>query len=341
MSINRRIYAFILVIVTLLVLGVVLFRIGSAPTTDDAYVYADTVSVVPEVSGRIVELPVKDNQFVQKGELLYKIDSRPFKNSLDASEARLLTLNEKIKLTQRSVNAQEFNAEAVTAQVENARVQFIQAKDTYNRKLALAGKNYVSKEELGQAKTLKTSAEANYNAARLQAQQANAAISSVDALVAQRAEVKAQIAQAKLDLEYCEVRAPFDGRVTSLKTTVGQYASPAQPMMTLIDTGKWYVVANFRETDLKGIVVGTRAKVFVMGNTDKRFEGIVDSISYGVAPGDASIGGLPFVEKTINWVHVSQRFPVKIKISQPDSSIFRIGASAVATLYKHDTVTRE
>lgn len=105
--------------------------------------------------------------------------------------------------------------------------------------------------------------------------------------------------------------------------------------MTLIDTGQWYVIANFRETDLKGITEGTTATVFIMADTGKAFSGTVDSMSYGVAPGDsATVGGLQLVEKTINWVHVSQRFPVKIKMSETDKGLFRIGASAVVTLHR-------
>ncbi|MFH5067051.1 multidrug transporter subunit MdtN [Enterobacter cloacae complex sp. 2024EL-00215] len=339
MTVKRKIYALSLLLVTLMVLVLVLFRIDAAPRTDDAYVYADTINVVPEVSGRIIELPVKDNQLVKKGELLYRIDPRPFQNSLDASQARLIALNEQIKLSERSVSAQQYNADAVAAQVESARSQYQQAQDTYNRKLALMGKNYVSKEELEQARTARNSAEANYNSTRLQARQASAAVSGVDALVAQRDEVRAQIAEAKLNLEYSEVRAPFDGRVTALKTTAGQYASLAQPVMTLIDTRQWYVIANFRETDLKGITEGTTATVFIMADTSKAFSGTVESMSYGVAPGDsATVGGLQLVEKTINWVHVSQRFPVKIKMSETDKGLFRIGASAVVTLHRGNKV---
>lgn len=342
MTTNKKAYITLLMILTLLVLLLVLFRINSAPTTDEAYVYADTINVVPEVSGRITELPVKDNQRVQAGELLYKVDPRPFQNALDASLSRLATLEEQIKLTQRSVNAQQYNADAVSAQVASAHAQFQQARDTYNRKVALAGKNYVSKEEVDQARTIRDSAEASWNAARLQAQQAHAAVSGVEALVAQREEVKAQIAQAKLNLEYSEVRAPFDGRVTALQTTVGQYVSPAQSIMTLIDVRRWYVVANFRETELNGVRAGTPARVYVMGNSERPFSGVVDSVSYGVAPGDGvKLGGLPFMEKTINWVHVSQRFPVKVAVSEPDEELFRVGASAIVTLRINDSVHRK
>jgi multidrug efflux system membrane fusion protein len=132
------------------------------------------------------------------------------------------------------------------------------------------------------------------------------------------------------------VRAPFDGRVVSLKTSTGQYASALTPVFTLIDTRHWYVVANFRETELEGIRAGTPASVYLMSDTRQRFHGKVDSISFGVLPqegGFALPGGLPRVERTINWVHVSQRFPVKILVENPNPDLFRIGTSAVAVLH--------
>lgn len=168
----------------------------------------------------------------------------------------------------------------------------------------------------------------------LQAQQAAAAVSGVDALVAQRAEVEAQITIAELHLEFTEVRAPVDGRVASLRTTVGQFASALKPILTLIDTRHWYVVANFRETDLQDIRSGTPATVYLMSDTRKHFQGTVDSVSYGVLPDDGGVvlEGLPRVQRSINWVHVSQRFPVKIAVRDPDPDLFRIGTGAVAVL---------
>ncbi|WP_261239301.1 HlyD family efflux transporter periplasmic adaptor subunit, partial [Serratia marcescens] len=151
-------------------------------------------------------------------------------------------------LTQRSVNAQQYNAESMNAIVKRSQALVAQATDTLNRRQKLLGKNYVSAEEVETARTSQRSAQAELQAALLQAKQAEAAVSGVEALVAQRAEVQADIAIAKLNLEFTEVRAPFDGRIASLKTTVGQYASSAKPVFTLIDTRHWYVVANFRET---------------------------------------------------------------------------------------------
>ncbi|OAT22866.1 multidrug transporter subunit MdtN [Proteus myxofaciens] len=336
MPLLRKLYSVLLLLITLLVLWIVLWNVNNAPRTDDAYVYADTVSVVPEITGRIIELPVENNQLVKKGDLLYRIDAQMYENDLNYNLAKLSTLDEQIKLAKRSISAQEMNANAIAAQVESARVQYLQSADSYNRKLPLSKKGYVSKDELNLALTKKNSDEATYKSMQLQAQQAILAIDGIEALEAQRQEVSALIEKAKLNIKYTEVRASFDGRVTSLKTTVGQYVSPSQAIMTLIDTSQWFVVANFRETELKGIHEGSKARLFIMSDTGKSFEGIVDSVSYGVAPTqDArTVDGLPSVSRTINWVHVSQRFPVKIRVINPDPNLFRIGASSIAIIYR-------
>ncbi|MFJ1211680.1 multidrug transporter subunit MdtN [Burkholderia pyrrocinia] len=328
----------LLVAAALVLLGVVLWLIDRAPSTDDAYVYADTINVVPEVNGRIVEMPVRDNQQVKRGDLLFRIDPRPYQDALNQARARLDTLDKQIALTQRSVNAQQYNAESVKAAVERSRAQANQATDTLRRIEPLLAHGYTSAEDVDRARTAQRAAQAELNAAMLQARQASAAVSGVDALVAQRAEVNAQIAIAELNLEFTEVRAPFDGRVAALRTTLGQFASALKPVFTLIDTRHWYVIANFRETDLKGVRAGIPATVYLMSDTGRRFAGKVDSVSYGVLPDDGGVvlEGLPRVQRSINWVHVSQRFPVKIAVENPDPALFRVGTSAVAALRRDD-----
>ncbi len=305
------------------------------PRTDDAYVYADTIDVVPEVNGRIVEMAVRDNQAVKQGDLLFRIDPRPYQDALTRGQASLIALDRQIELTQRTVNAQQYNAQSVRAAVERARAAAGQAADTLHRMEPLLSHGYVSAEDVDRARTAQRATQAELSAAQLQAQQAAAAVSGVDALVAQRAVVMAEIAIAELNLEYATVRAPFDGRIVSLKTSTGQFATALKPVFTLIDTRHWYVVANFRETELKGIRTGTPATVYLLSDTGQRFRGSVDSISYGIAPDEAGLalpGGLPRIQRTLNWVHVSQRFPVKIRVDSPNPDLFRLGTSAVAVL---------
>lgn len=335
---KSRLPLLVILLLTLATAFVVLWEVDNAPTTDDAYAYADTIDIVPEVSGRIVAIPVRDNQEVRQGDLLFRLDPRPYQAALVASEARLQALNEQIKLTQRSVKAQHYNAASMKAMVKRSQALAAQAKDTLERRQKLLDKRYVSKEEVDMARTSLRSAQAELQAAQLQAKQASAAISGVDALVAQREEVKADIAIAELNLAFTEVRAPFNGRISALKTTVGQYASNAKSVFTLIDTRHWYVVANFRETDLKGVRPDVPATLYLMSDTRQAFKGHVDSVSYGVRPENSGVlsGGLPHVSRTINWVHVSQRFPVKVHVDDPDPSLFRVGASAVVRLNLRD-----
>ncbi|SAK51471.1 multidrug transporter subunit MdtN [Caballeronia ptereochthonis] len=327
--------AIILILAALLLLFFVIRQLDRAPRTDDAYVYADTIDVVPEVNGRIVELAVHDNQAVRQGDLLFQIDPRPYQDALTRGKASLVALDRQIELTQRTVNAQQYNAQSVRAAVERARAAANQASDTLRRMEPLLSQGYVSAEDVDRARTSQRATQAELSAAQLQAQQAAAAVSGVDALVAQRAVVMAEIAIAELQLEYATVRAPFDGRIVSLKTSTGQYASALKPVFTLIDTRRWYVVANFRETELEGVRAGTPATVYLMSDTARRYRGSVDSVSYGVAPDEGGLalpGGLPRIQRTLNWVHVSQRFPVKIRVDNPDPERFRVGTSAVAVL---------
>ena len=331
---RNKLPALLLALLALVVLIFVIWRVDSKPATDDAYVSADTIDVVPEVSGRIVELAVVDNQQVKQGDLLFRIDPRPYEASLAKAEASLAALDKQIMLTQRSVDAQKFAASSVEATVSKARAAAKQASDTLKRTEPLLAQGFVSAEDVDRARTAQRASEADLNAVLLQAQQAASAVSGVDALVAQRVAVQADIALTKLHLEMATVRAPFDGRVVSLKTSIGQFASAMKPIFTLIDTRRWYVIANFRETELKNIHAGTPATLRLMSDSGKTFSGKVDSIGFGVLPDDGGIvlGGLPRVSRSINWVRVAQRFPVKIMVDKPDAELFRIGASAVASL---------
>ncbi|MFI3014251.1 multidrug transporter subunit MdtN [Klebsiella aerogenes] len=324
----------VLTVAALSVLSLVIWHIDARPRTDDAYAYADTITVSPEVSGRIIEQPVHDNQWVQKDDLLFRIDPATYEVALKQVQAKLASLDKQIELTQRSVNAQKFSAGSAKASIASARADAKKTADTLRRLAPLLSQGFASAEEVDQARAANASAQSHLQSLQLQAKQASAAISGVDALVAQRAEIEAQIDLARLNLRHTEVRAPFTGRVASLKTRAGEVVVAGKPVFTLIDTTHWYIIANFRETELKNIREGTPAHVWLMGDTSKSFEGQVDSISYGVLPDDGGgiIAGLPAVKKNINWVHVSQRFPVKIRVTAPDPHLFRVGASAVATL---------
>src|SRR5215510_14235653 len=333
-----RIVGLVIVVAAIALIVYVIHYLDQSPRTDDAFVRADTIGVAPQVSGRIVRLRVQDNQAVKKGDVLFEIDPLPYQHTLERARAALDSLEKQIGLTRRDVRAQQLGAAAARANIDRAEAQARQAADTLHRLEPLLAKEYVTAEQVDQARTAQRSADAALQVARRDAERAAAAVSGVDALVAKLGELRAAVAMAEYDLEHTVMRAPFDGRVIDLDIAQGEYAATGRQLFTLIDTRNWYVIANFRETALKDIRPGMKAEVYVMSDPSHRFAGTVHSIGFGVFPeeGGASTNGLPRVPRSINWVRVAQRFPVRIRIDAPEADLFRIGASAVALIPPED-----
>ena len=150
---------------------------------------------------------------------------------------------------------------------------------------------------------------------------------------ARLAAAEAGVHAAELDLEYTRVRAPFSGRVVDLNISVGAFARAGAEVFTLVDTSTWYVVANFRETQLRHIPAGAPVDLYLQSHPGRHFRGTVVGLGWAVLPENGtSVNGLPRVERSLNWIRLAARFPVRIKVEDPDDS-FRIGASAVATAH--------
>ena len=128
----------------------------------------------------------------------------------------------------------------------------------------------------------------------------------------------------------------FAARVTNLTISEGAYAHIGQQVFTLIDARTWWAVANFREGQLQHIAPGMKADVYVMSKPNVRFSGVVDSIGFGVTPDADVIGrfeqGLPDVQRTLNWVHLASRFPVRVRVENPPADLFRVSESAVVVI---------
>ncbi len=325
-----------LIIIAVLAIGAAAYAIGftdTHPRTNDAFAQADAIGVASQVGGRIIELNVKDNAAVKKGDVLFTIDPRPYRYEAERLQAQLVTLERQIGLTQRQVDAQRFAALASAATVTRAEQSAAQRESTLARMEPLLNGEFITREQVDQARTARDTAQSELKATLLEHKRAVSAVSGVDALVAQKKELEAAIANAEYQLEQTAVRAPFDGLVVDLNIAEGEYASVGRPLFTLIDTRTWYVVANFRETELPSIRPGTQVRVYLMIDPRRTFAGVVDSVGWGVLPDEGgSAQGLPQVPKSINWVHVAQRFPVRIRVSDPAPDLFRIGASAVAVV---------
>ena len=359
------------------------------PRTDDASVRANFIEITAEVNGKLVALPVKDNAFVKKGDLLFEIDPRPYAYALqqalsdqEALEQQIVDAKRKIaseKSAVEAASAAEFNSKTgiktagsgvdvasasvnrAKANVVAAEAQLTYATNNLHRVEPLLLKQYVTVDQVDLANTAVRTAQGNYDQALAALREAEAQhdqsvlhqveadaaatestarlgqaihnVDTLDTLMSQRPGRASRVDQTRLDLERCRVVAPFDAYVTNMNISLGAYARPGGAMFTLIDTTVWYVVANYRESKLKHIHIGSTVDVFLMGHPDRKFHGAVESIGYGVFPEDGAVqAGLPQIERTLNWVHLSSRFPVRVRVQDPDPTVFRLGATAVTVV---------
>jgi multidrug efflux system membrane fusion protein len=170
-------------------------------------------------------------------------------------------------------------------------------------------------------------------------QQAQHAVTTLEPLVNQRGAKASAIDTARYNLNNCRVYSPFDARVTNLLISEGAYAHVGQQMFTLIDARTWWAVANFREGQLPHITPGMHADVYVLSKPNVRFSGVVDSIGFGVTPNPDVVGrfaeGLPDLQRTLNWVHLASRYPVRVRVENPPPDLFRVSESAVVVIRGH------
>jgi multidrug efflux system membrane fusion protein len=363
------------------------------PRTDDAEVFANFIGMAPQVDGPIMQLPIRDNQYVKAGDLLFVVDERPYRYALERALSQQAALEGQIEDRRRSINSQisgvhvaqanvasrASNRDALNATISEAEANLADSRaalrraeadrnyaaDNLHRLEPLLAQQFVTVDQVEQARTLletRTRAveqgaaqvalsEAHVQTARLHYQQSGADVEQSEAqreqaangvetlapLTNQREERAAAIRTARYNLDNCRVYAPFDGYIANLTTSVGEYVHTGTQVFTMIDSRVWWVVANFRETQLKHVAPGSPADLFLMSHEDLPLRGVVESIGHGVTPDPSVAGvispGLPAIERSLNWVHLAARYPVRIRIESPPSSLLRVGETAVAVVH--------
>lgn len=308
---------------------IALLWLDHRPRTHDAHIYADTALLAPDVSGRIIEIHVRDNQVVHKGDVLVDIDPEPFELRVRQAEAQIDALQKEIDLTTRQIAAQTTGADAAATQIRRAHAQLALARDTRQRLEPMLGQGYITAQQLDEARTNERTAEVALETSTQQSTQAHQAISDNESLVAQLRGAEAALGLAERDLRNVTLRAPFDGRISGLEIAEGSYATAGHPLFTLIDTSRWYAIGDFRETELDHIHAGDAATVWLMADTGHPLKGHIESLGGGVKPDNGGgAPGLPVVERSLKWVVIAQRFPVRVLLDGPPSDALRIGATA-------------
>ncbi len=198
--------------------------------------------------------------------------------------------------------------------------------------------------QLEHARAALQSAQAQYEQSKADLEQSRAQVQesvhnvrTLTPLTSQRPGKMSAIETAQYNLNNCRIYAPFDARVTNLTISEGAYARIGQQIFTLIDTRTWWVIGNYRETQLRNIRAGMPTDIYLPSHPNKPLRGTVESIGYGVTPDPDIIGKfdtqLPDLQRTLNWVHLASRFPVRIRINSPQSDAFRMGETAVAIVH--------
>ena len=309
-------------------LGAIVFYMmgGRYASTDDAYLQAARVEISCNVSGRVVEMDVHDNQPVHSGEVLFQIDPRPFQIAIQDAEARLAGS----KLTMQSLEAAYRQRQADERAARNT-IAFRQ--DDFDRKQKLAADGITSRAQLDQAAHDLDVARQALVAASQQTASALADLGGdttapIDSRPAVR-EAQATLDRAKLNLSYTTVRAPIDGIVTRVEQLqVGDYINAVVPLFALVSQTNMWVEANFKETDLAHMRPGQKATFTVDAFPGTTFTGRVQSTSPGTG---ASFALLPPENSSGNWVKVVQRLPVRLSIDPTQADLpLAAGMSVVA-----------
>lgn len=330
-----------IVIAAIILAAYVWHRASLTPTTEDASIDADIVHVAAAVGGRIIDIAVLENGRVAEGDLLFQIDPYPYRLSVEHAQAELAMAEAALETQRRVLSTQRSAATEASEGIGRAKTNLELAERTADRLRPLASKGYIPAQQLDQAETAQRDAQTSLEQAYVREAAAVRAIDTdagAEALVRSR---QAALATAQRALEDTTVRATHAGRIVGLTVLTGEMVIPAQSLFTLINDTEWFVVGNFRETDLAAIEVGDCVTAYSMIDRATPLKGAVQGIGPGVLDTDRINvpRSVPYVERSLNWVRVAQRFPVRVRLQYPPQRLMRLGATAVVEV-KHGAACR-
>ena len=304
--------------------------------TDDAQVEADIVPVIPRVSGYVKEVRVSDNQFVHKDDTLIIIDDRDLRIKLMEAEAALATAKSNVaasrantKAARSGIATSRAGVSTINAQIEAAKVNVNRATQDYNRYANLIKDHSITQQQFEQAQAAKDLAEKQLQILQQQKNQASSqtsVVSSQSSATAETIEVaqsivkqrEVDVANAKLNLSYATITAPVSGKVSKVNVESGQLLQAGQSTFNIVQNSDIWVVANFKETQVRKMAPGQKVTVHVDAFPDHNFDAVLSSFSPATG---AKFSLLPPDNASGNFVKVVQRLPVKIEFNNPQDSL--------------------
>ena len=309
-----------------------------APWTRDATVRASVVIMAPEVSGRIVELHVTDNQYVRKGDLLMVIDPTNYAIAVNQMEASVQQAQASVRTIDAQMTVQQAQISANMAQLDQAQAGLVFAQQQASRyqDLARTGSGTVqnaqqSATQLAQQQASVKSAEATLVVAQRQIESQKAQRMTAEATLAQ---AQAQLRQTQANLQRTRIFSPVDGYVTNLLAQLGNFVNVGANAISLVDAHSYWIDGYFEETNLAPIRVGNAARVKLMGH-GQILRGHVDSIARAISVSNAQPNnqGVATVNPIFTWVRLAQRIPVRIHLEEvPPEIVLTAGMTATVEI---------
>lgn len=325
---NKKTISFLIFVVLLTTAGYFWIQYKDAhPSTSDAYVHGNNVYISPQVNGRLIGVYTDSFEKVRKGQLLVEIDPTSYELAVQKATTELNSAKADLEYSKAELIS-------VQEQAESAKVELEHAKSTYNRYKTIYKTKMLSKQKIDNLLDNYKQALSKYRAANATVGAAGADIVKVKAKIEK---AKVVLKQAKLNLSYTKIYAPSDGITNKVDIQRGQFASTGDKLFALVESNQMWIDANFKETDLNAIKEGMYAEVSIDMYPGIKYKGFVQSVS----PASGTVFSLiPPQNATGNWVKVTQRFPVKIALSdlnqtQKTDHPLRLGSSVSVTIDTH------
>jgi len=328
-----RMWTFILLGLVLLLLAWYLRADRVTPYTSQARLRAMVVPIAPEVSGLVTSVEVENNQFVEEGQELFKIDKHNYELALQIAKAQFDSAKQATAVSASAVDSAMASLDAATSNLLLAKQDAERM-----RKIREADAGAISIRRLELAESTLASAAAAVTAARATVRQAQEAYGAEGERNYRILQAQANLEHAKHDLEKTTVHAPKKGLVTGVQLEKGKFAAAGSPQMTFVGTEKYWVQAEFTENNLAHIKPGNEVEMVFDVFPGEIYRGTVREMGYGVAVDATPLGALPTIQNKRGWLRDTQRFPVLIdfKIMEGPKEMLKIGSQVTVIAYTGD-----
>ena len=312
--VHRAVRVLLLVVVPLVavVTGLYIYATGGQEVeTDNAYVKANIVAISASVNGRVIEVLARDNQPVEAGALLFRLDPEPYQIAVAGARAQM----DVVRTDVQSLRA-EYRATLQEAAEGRERIDFLARQ--FERQERLKEKGMTRGDTYDEAHHNVEAAKHRLDSVREKTNRVLAELSGNPNMPVERlpryAEARAAYDAAMLDLSRAAIKAPVAGVVSNMKLRVGEFVEKGAPMFSLIESGPLWIEANYKETQLTHMQIGQSATVLADAYPDQEWPASVEAIAPATG---AEFAVLPPQNATGNWVKVVQRVPVRIQVEQP------------------------